>query len=325
MGLRGTTWLCLALAAASLVAGCGGGGREERSDDVETGPAATSDLSGRVEADGSSTVGPFTTAAAERFQRASPDVRITVGVSGTGGGFERFCRDETDVSNASRPIKEEEEELCAENGVSSFPIQVANDGISIVVNKDNTWATCLTVDQLKKIWEPGSKVDNWNEVRPAFPDAELVLAGPGTDSGTFDYFTDAIVGEEGASRSDYTASENDNVTVQAVGGEKGGLGYFGFSYLEENLGKVKAVAVDGGDGCVEPSVETAQDGTYKPLSRPLFVYVKNESLERQEVEAFVHYILDNETEIAEAARFVPLTDEQLSKARDSLEQALAGS
>jgi phosphate transport system substrate-binding protein len=193
------------------------------------------------------------------------------------------------------------------------------------VNSENDWATCLTVGELKKIWEPGSKVDNWNEVRPAFPDVELVLAGPGTDSGTFDYFTDAIVGEEGASRSDYTASENDNVTVQAVAGERGGFGYFGFSYLEENQGKVKAIAVDGGEGCVEPSVETAQNGTYAPLSRPLFVYVKRESLERPAVEAFVGYILDNESEIAEAARFVPLTDEQLAEARDSLEQALAGS
>jgi phosphate transport system substrate-binding protein len=315
--------VCLALAAA-LAAGCGGG-REDRADDGATTAAATSDLSGRIEADGSSTVGPFTTAAAERFQRANPDVRITVGVSGTGGGFERFCRGETDLSNASRPIKDEEEEICERNGVEYGEFHVANDALTVVVNAQNDWAPCLTVGELKKIWEPGSKVDSWNEVRPAFPDVELVLAGPGTDSGTFDYFTDAIVGEEGASRSDYTASENDNVTVQAVAGEKGGLGYFGFSYLEENLGKVKAVAVGGGGGCVEPSVETAQNGTYEPLSRPLFVYVKRESFERPEVEAFIRFILDNETEIAEAARFVPLTDEQLAKARDSLEQALAGS
>jgi phosphate transport system substrate-binding protein len=317
-------WLCLALATAALAAGCGGGGREDRADDGTT-TAPASDLSGRIEADGSSTVGPLTTAAAERFQRENPDVRITVGVSGTGGGFERFCRGETDLSNASRPIKDEEKEICERDGVEYVEFHVANDALTGVVNSENDWATCLTVGELKKIWEPGSKVDNWNEVRPAFPDVELVLAGPGTDSGTFDYFTDAIVGEEGASRSDYTASENDNVTVQAVAGERGGFGYFGFSYLEENQGKVKAIAVDGGEGCVEPSVETAQNGTYAPLSRPLFVYVKRESLERPAVEAFVGYVLDNESEIAEAARFVPLTDEQLTEARDSLEQALAGS
>jgi phosphate transport system substrate-binding protein len=324
MRFRRTIPLGLALAATVLAAGCGGG-REERADDGATTTAATSDLSGRIEADGSSTVGPYTTAAAERFQRENPDVRITVGVSGTGGGFERFCRDETDVSNASRPIKDEEKEICERNGVEYVELQVANDAITVVVNPQNDWTECLTVAELKKIWEPSSKVDSWNEVRPAFPDVELVLAGPGTDSGTFDYFTDAIVGEEGASRSDYTASENDNVIVQAVAGENGGLGYFGFSYLEENQDRVKAVAIDAGDGCVEPSVETAQNGTYEPLSRPLFVYVKRESLKRPEVEAFVRYVLDNETEIAEAARFVPLTDEQLTKARDGLEQALAGS
>jgi phosphate transport system substrate-binding protein len=325
MRLELPTSVCLVLAAASLAVGCGGGGREERADDGTTTAGAGSDLSGRIEADGSSTVGPFTTAAAERFQRANPDVRITVGVSGTGGGFERFCRGETDLSNASRPIKDEEKEICERNGVEYAEFHVANDALTVVVNPQNDWATCLTVDELKKIWQPGSKVGNWNQVRPAFPDVELVLAGPGTDSGTFDYFTDAIVGEEGASRSDYTASENDNVTVQAVSGETGGLGYFGFSYLEENLGRVKAVAVDGGDGCVEPGVATAQDGTYQPLSRPLFVYVKRESLERPAVDAFVRYVLDNETEISEAARFVPLTDEQLAEARDSLDQALAGS
>jgi phosphate transport system substrate-binding protein len=250
-------------------------------------------------------------------------VQITVGVSGTGGGFERFCRDETDLSNASRPVKDEETFVCDQKGIEFVEFQVVNDALTVVVNKQNDWVDCLTVDELKKIWAPGSKVSNWNQVRSSFPDERLVLAGPGTDSGTFDYFTDAIVGEEGASRSDYTASENDNVIVQAVAGEKGGLGYFGFSYFEENEAKLKAVAVDGGDGCVAPSVETTQDGTYKPLSRPLFVYAKTDSLLRPEVKAFVSYILDNGTEVAEAARFVPLTDQQLAKARDSLEQALA--
>jgi phosphate transport system substrate-binding protein len=308
------------LLAAALAVGCGGGRDDDEA--AATTAATTSDLSGRIEADGSSTVGPFTTAAAERFQRENPEVKATVGVSGTGGGFERFCRGETDLSNASRPIKDEETQLCDENGVEYVEFHVANDALTVVVNPENDWASCLTVAELKKIWEPGSKVKNWNQVRSAFPDEELMLAGAGTDSGTFDYFTDAIVGEEGASRSDYTASENDNVTVQAVAGETGALGYFGFSYLEENQGKVKAIEVDDGDGCVAPSVETAQNGTYKPLSRPLFIYVKRESFQRPEVEAFIRYVFDNETEIAEAARFVPLTDEQLARARGSLDQAL---
>ena len=315
-----TPHVCLAVVVAMLAAGCGGG-REEGGGDVGAAPSAASDLSGRVEADGSSTVGPLTTAAAERFQRANPDVRVTVGVSGTGGGFERFCRGETDVSNASRPIKDEEKAVCDERGVSFTELHVANDALTVVVNPQNTWAECLTVEQLKRIWQPGSEVSSWNQVDSEFPNEKLSLAGPGTDSGTFDYFTDEINGEEGASRSDYTASENDNVIVQAVSGQKGALGYFGFSYFEENAQRVRAVAIDGGDGCVAPSVETAQDGTYKPLARPLFVYVKNESLQRPEVEAFAAYMLDNGKEIAEAARFVPLTEEQLRDARTALDAA----
>jgi phosphate transport system substrate-binding protein len=310
------------LGAAALVAGCGGG--RGGGDEAATTTGATSDLSGTIEADGSSTVGPFATAAAERFQRANPGVRVTVGVSGTGGGFERFCRGETDLSNASRPIEAEEKQLCEKNGIDYAEVQVANDALTVVVNAQNDWAKCLKVDELKRIWEPGSKISRWNQVRPSFPDEKLVLAGPGTDSGTFDYFTGEVVGDEGASRSDYTASENDNVIVQAIAGEKGGLGYFGFSYLEENLDKLKAVAVDPGSGCVAPSVETAQNGTYKPLSRPLFIYAKQESLKRPEVEAFLRYALDNGTEIAEAARFVPLTSEQLSEAQSGLDSALAG-
>ena len=200
---------------------------------------------------------------------------MTVGVSGTGGGFERFCRGETDLSNASRPIKEDEEApLCKDGGVEFVEFQVANDALTVVVNKDNDWVTCLTTEQLAKIWGPDSKVKNWNEVDPSFPDEKLSLFGPGTDSGTFDYFTGEINGEEGASRSDYNASEDDNDTVTGVAGEKGGLGYFGFSYFEENQDTLKAIEIDGGDGCVAPSVEAAQDGTYKPLSRPLYIYVK---------------------------------------------------
>ena len=249
-------------------------------------------------------------------------MQVTVGVSGTGGGFERFCRGETDLSNASRPIKDEEVAACEAKGVEYVEFQVANDALTVVVNKDNDWATCLTTEQLAKIWGPGSKVSNWNQVDASFPDQKLSLFGPGTDSGTFDYFTGEINGEEGASRSDYNASEDDNTTVTGVAGEKGGLGYFGFSYFEENQDTLKALEIDGGDGCVAPSVAAAQDGTYKPLSRPLFIYVKKDALSRPEVAAFLQYILDNETAIAEASQFVPLTDEQLTKAKSDLETAL---
>jgi phosphate transport system substrate-binding protein len=305
---------------ALLAAGCGRD--DSNSSGTTTSAGSGSDLSGRIEADGSSTVGPYTTAAAERFQKENSGVQVTVGVSGTGGGFERFCRGETDLSNASRGIKDEEAAACKAKGIEYVEFQVANDALTVVVNKDNDWAKCLTTEQLAKIWGPSSKVKNWNEVDSSFPDEKLSLFGPGTDSGTFDYFTGEINGEEGASRSDYSASEDDNTIVTGVAGEKGGLGYFGFSYFEENQDKLKAVEIDSGDGCVAPSVTTAQDGTYKPLSRPLFIYVKKDALARPEVEAFLTYILDNETAIAEAAQFVPLTDEQLTKAKGDLESAV---
>ena len=312
-----------ALAMVLVTAVAAGCGRDRDGNaGATTGTTGREQLSGRIQADGSSTVGPFTTAAAERFRSRQPDVQVTVGVSGTGGGFERFCRGETDLSNASRPIKDEEAEACEQNGIEFVEFQVANDALTVVVNEDNDWATCLTVDQLKQIWEPGSKVKSWRDIDPSFPDQRLRLFGAGTDSGTFDYFTDVIVGEEGASRSDYAASEDDNTTVTGVSGEKGGLGYFGFSYFEENQGVLKALEIDGGDGCVAPSVEHAQNGTYKPLSRPLFIYAKKKSFARPEVEAFVRFALDNETEIAEAAQFVPLTDEQLTKAQADLDAAV---
>jgi phosphate transport system substrate-binding protein len=310
----------LALVLLSVVAtGCGRDG-DESAGTTPTG--TTGDLSGRIEADGSSTVGPYTTAAAERFRSIQPNVQVTVGISGTGGGFERFCRGETDLSNASRPIKDEEAKICADKGIEYVEFQVANDALTVIVNKDNDWATCLTTDQLKQIWEPGSKVKSWKDIDPSFPDESLKLFGPGTDSGTFDYFTGEIVGEEGSSRSDYSASEDDNTSVTGVAGEKGGLGYFGFSYFEENQGSLKALEIDGGDGCVAPSVENAQQATYKPLSRPLFIYVKKTSLARPEVEAFLRFALDNEQEIAGAAQFVPLTDEQKTKAESDLDAAV---
>jgi phosphate transport system substrate-binding protein len=260
--------------------------------------------------------------AAERFRKQNPGVKVTVGIAGTGGGFERFCRGETDLSNASRPITDEERAVCQKERIRFLELEVANDGLSVIVNPDNDWAECLTVDQLRKIWEPGSKIDSWQDVEDGFPDEKLTLAGPGTDSGTFDYFTEAIVGEEGASRSDYTATEDDNVIVSAVSGTRGALGYLGLSYLEQNEGRLKPLEVDGGEGCVAPSTETVQSGEYKPLSRPLFVYVNRDSLaDKLQVDAFLTYILDNQRLLARGALFVPLTEEQLDRSRTILEGA----
>src|SRR5688572_26456150 len=235
--------------------------------------AGVSALGGTVTADGSSTVGPYAIAAAEGFQKKNPSARVTVGISGTGGGFERFCRGETDLANASRPMRNSEAIKCRDAGVKWVAFTVANDGLSVVVNRDNTWANCLTVAELKKIWEPGSNVNNWADVRNGFPNVPLKLFGAGTDSGTFDYFTEAIMGRARASRSDYLATEDDNIVVQGVQGERGGLGYFGFSYYEENKDQLKVVAIDAGKGggCVTPSIKTVQGNQYRPLSRPLFI------------------------------------------------------
>ena len=296
--------LCAALALA--LTACGGS--EDNSGDG-------GDLSGTIRIDGSSTVAPLTEAAAELFRAENSGVQITVGTSGTGGGFEKFCAGETDISDASRSIEDDEAASCESKQIEYQELQIANDALTLVVNKENDWATCLTTEQLKTIWDQGSKVDNWNQVDPSFPDESLELFGAGTDSGTFDYFTDAINGEEGRSRTDYNATEDDNVTVTGVAGTKGGLGYFGYSYYEENQDKLTAVEIDSGDGCVAPSVETAQDGTYTPLSRALFIYPSKAALERPEVDAFIAYYLDNAVAIAEQAQFIPLTAEQVDEAR----------
>ncbi len=308
MKLRVAATFALVACACLLATACGGSGNSD-----ENG------LSGRIEADGSSTVGPLTSYAAEAFQKLHSGVQVTVGISGTGGGFERFCSGETDLSNASRPIEADEEAACRKAGIEYVELQVANDALSVVVNTGNDWAACLTVEQLKQIWEPGSKIERWKELDASFPDDDLVLFGPGTDSGTFDFFTKEVVGDEGASRSDYQASENDNVLVNGVKGQKGALGYFGFSYYDQNRSGLKALAIDSGGGCVGPSVETAQDGTYTPLSRPLLVYAKRTAFERPEVQAFLRYLVDESRAIAAATLFVPLTDEQLTAARKRLE------
>ena len=290
--------------AALALAGC--------SNDSDSGDSTggESELSGAVLVDGSSTVAPLSEAAASIYQEEQSKVNVSVGTSGTGGGFEKFCKGETDISDASRPIKDEEKAACDAAGVGFVEMIVANDALTVVVNKANTWAKCLTVDQLKKVWEPSSKVSSWNQIDPSFPNEPLKLFGPGTDSGTFDYFTAEINGEEGASRADYTASEQDNVLVQGVSGEKGAMGYFGFTYYEENADKLQAVQVDGGAGCVAPSKKSAQDNTYKPLSRPLFIYVSKKGTEKPQVLAFVEFYVQNIDEIVTEAKYVPLTEQQ---------------
>ena len=304
-------------ALAVLSAACGGG-------DSGYGDQGGNGVSGTIRVDGSSTVGPLTEAAAEFFQQENAGVQVTVGISGTGGGFEKFCNGETDISAASREIEGDEEQACASKGITFAEAQVANDGLSVVVNPENTWATCLTVAQLKSIWEQGSKIDNWNQIDPSFPDVPLELFGAGTDSGTFDYFTEAINGEEGNSRTDYQATEDDNVTVQGVAGSEGGMGYFGLSYYEQNPDQVKLLQIDGGNGCVTPSKDTVQSGDYTPLSRPLFIYVKGESLARPVVDAFIKFYIDNAERIATQAQFVPLTAEQAAASREAVDQLVGG-
>lgn len=300
-----------------VLAACGG---QQASETGEGG------LSGDVVIDGSSTVEPLSSAAATLYRDVEPGVNVTVATSGTGGGFQRFCAGETDISDASRPISDEEAAACAEAGVEYTEIVIANDGLSVVVNPENDWLECVTTEQLATIWGPESEgtVTSWQDVDPSFPDEPLALYGAGTDSGTFDYFTEAINGEEGAIRTDYSPSEDDNLTVQGVAGSKGGIGFFGLSYAEENAEAVKLVPVDSGEGCITPSTETVQDGSYSPLGRPLYIYVNNAKYtENAALQNFVDYYLENQAPIAEEALFIPLTDEQQATAQESLE-SLAG-
>jgi phosphate transport system substrate-binding protein len=316
-------WIFLAASGvlALGVAACG-----DDDDDGDGGGTTASGLSGSIRIDGSSTVAPLTEAIAEEFNADNPDVNVTVGTSGTGGGFEKFCAGETQISDASRAIEEDEAKVCQKNGIAYDELQVANDALTVVVNPENP-VTCMTVEQLKQVWEPKSTVKNWNEIQglePSF-DAELALYGPGTDSGTFDFFTEAINGEEGAQRTDYNdIGEDDNATVTGVAGAQGGMGYFGYSFFKENEGTVKALEVDGGGGCVAPSPETAQDGTYTPLSRPLFVYPSATALEDETVDAFLQFYLDNINSVAEQVGFIPLTDQQLSQSQDKLDTITGG-
>ncbi len=314
---RGPAAVVIAAAAALTLAACGGD-NNNGGDSAPGGGGGGEQVSGAIVIDGSSTVEPLSSAAAELFQSENNAVNVTVATSGTGGGFTKFCNGETDISDASRKISDAEKKKCADKTIAYSELQVANDALTVVVNKNNTWADCLTVAQLKAMWNSTSTVKNWNEIDPKFPNEPLSLYGAGADSGTFDYFTAAINGKEKDSRKDYNPTEDDNVTVQGVSSAKGALGYFGFSYYEANTDKLKAVKIDGGGGCVEPSVKGAQDGTYKPLARPLFIYPSDAGLKKPQVLKFVEFYLEKNDDIVKAAKFVPLTSAQKEKAQSEL-------
>jgi len=301
-----TAHIYTALLLSSLAAAaCGGGGQNQTADGNQ--PAQV------ITIDGSSTVFPVTEAVAEEFQKANRGMRVTVGISGTGGGLQKFCRDEIDIVDASRPITPSESEVCNKAGVQFIEIPVAYDGLAIVVNPKNTWATSITVAELEKMWEPAAqgKVTRWNQIRAGWPDREIHLFGPGVDSGTFDYFTEAINGKQDASRGDYTSSEDDNVIVQGVSGDENALGYFGFAYYDENKDKLTLVPVDDGEegngkGAILPSVETVGNGTYRPLSRPIFIYAKVKALDRPEVKSFIDFYLSQGNALVEEVGYIPL-------------------
>jgi len=275
-------------------------------------------LSGVVSLDGSSTVFPVSEAVAEEFLAVQPRVRVTVGVSGTGGGFQKFVAGEIDISDASREIRDSEAEAARINGIEYLEIPVAYDGLSVIVNKNNTWVDYLTIEELNMIWAPGSSVDSWNDIRPEWPDQPLRLYGPGTDSGTFDYFTEVVNGDSGASRPDYTASEDDNVLVQGISGDVNSLGFFGYAYYVANESVLKLVPIDGGNGPISPNSVTINDGSYSPLSRPIFIYVSKPSAARPEVRAFVEFYLDQAPALAAEVGYVAMPQVEYQKSREAL-------
>lgn len=268
-------------------------------------------LKGIVEVDGSSTVAPVSEAVAEEFKKLHPKVNVLVGVSGSGGGFKRFVIGETDISNASRAIKSSEAKQAELNGITFAELRIGMDGLSVMVNPKNTFVDCLTTTELKKIWEPGSLINNWNQIRPTFPDHKLRLYGPGTDSGTFDFFTDEINGESGASRDDYTMSEDDNMVVQGISGDQYSLGYFGYAYYAANKDKLKVIGIDSGEGCILPSEKTIDDASYKPLTRPLYIYVKKDSYaNNQAVKEFVDFYMQEAGTLTAEVGYVPVKEEE---------------
>lgn len=329
MFMSSLTWrsplvvVTLGVLGALSLGGCGRGGTDSASGSAQ--PQV-------IRVDGSSTVYPIAEAVAEEYQRANAGIRVTVGISGTGGGFQKFCRNEIDIADASRPIKPTEVEACAKAGVQFIELPVAYDGLAIVVNPKNTWATSMTVAELKKLWEPAAQgqIKRWSQIRPGWPDREIHLFGAGVDSGTFDYFTEAIVGKEDQSRGDYTSSEDDNIIVQGVAGDELALGYFGFAYYEENQGKLKLLGIDDGDdtngsGPIQPSPQTVKDGTYRPLSRPVFIYPTVKALERPEVLSFLDFFLSKGVPLVREVGYIPLADGEYDLVRKRLAARKTGS
>ena len=317
-------WILVVAGCALLTLGlaaCGGDDDDDGSD------GSASNLSGEIRVDGSSTVAPLTETAAELFQEENPDTGVTVGTSGTSGGFEKFCNGETDISDASRPIEPEEEEACADEGVEYEEVQVANDALSVIVNPNNP-VTCMTIDQLNAAWDKGSSVASWadfEDLDADVGDEELTLFGPGSDSGTYDYFTEAVNGEEGVIRTDYNSiGEDDNAAIQGVAGDEWAMAYVPFSFVEEAGETVKPLEIDDGDGCVAPSVETVQDGTYKPLGRPLFIYPSQEALQEEVTVEFVRFYIDNQDQVTTDATFIPMTEEQTTASEDKVETLAGG-
>lgn len=297
----------LFLSALVALASCGGGSTETATEGGE----AAEKLSGTIKIDGSSTVYPITAGVAEYFAEDFADVEVLVGVSGTGGGFKKFAVGETDISDASRPIKEKEAVICKENNINYQKLTVAYDGLAVVINPKNDWVDHLTVEELKKIWiNADDNAKTWADVREGWPEEAITLYGPGTASGTFDYFNEAIIGKEASSRTDYNSSENDNVLVKGIADDKNALGYFGLAYYEENKDKLKIVPVDGGTGAIAPSMETVMNKSYAPLSRPIFIYVSDAVVARPEVKKFVEFYQENAAEISKLVGYIPLTEEE---------------
>ncbi|MEJ8801121.1 PstS family phosphate ABC transporter substrate-binding protein [Pontibacter sp. H249] len=305
------------LGATLMFSACGGNNTEE----------ANGDGAGSIQIDGSSTVYPITEAVAEEYRAEAPDVKVTVGVSGTGGGFKKFTRGEIDIVNASRPIKDSEASVAKESGITYVELPVAYDGLTVVVHPENNWVKDITTEELKKIWEPAAqgKIKRWNQIRPEWPDQEIHLYGPGVESGTYDYFTEAVVGESGASRGDYTASEDDNVLVQGVSTDVNALGFFGFAYYEENQNKLKIVPVNdlndaNGKGAITPTLETVKDGSYAPLSRPLFIYVNSKAAARPATVDFVNFYLDNAADLSQEVGYIPMPAEMYKEQKEKFKQ-----
>ncbi len=293
-------------------------------------PAHAAD--GSLSIDGSSTVYPITEAVAEEFQKANPSARVTVGISGTGGGFKKFCNGETDISDASRPIKPTEVDACKAKGIDYIELPIAYDGLAVLVNPKNSWATCMTVSELKTLWQPEAqnKVEKWSQVRPGWPDKDIHLFGPGVDSGTYDYFTEAVVGKEHSSRGDFQSSEDDNVLVQGIANDPLAIGFFGFAYYEENRGKLKLLGIDdekseNGTGCVQPSAATVENGTYQPLSRPLFIYVKKSVADTPMVKAFVKSYTQNAPTLVREVGYIPFAPDAYQMVQARFDKGVTGS